>query len=75
MSGVAAGALHTCAIVATGDVECWGNLFEDSAEPVRGLERGAKAIGINGDETYEDHAGRRNSTRRCLRQTSLRLAE
>jgi alpha-tubulin suppressor-like RCC1 family protein len=56
VNAIATGFTDTCALLQTGEVECWGNLFEDSAEPVRGLERGASAIGISGDDTYEDHA-------------------
>lgn len=56
VQAISAGFTDTCALVQTGEVECWGNLFEETAEAVRGLERGANAVSISGDDTYEDHA-------------------
>jgi hypothetical protein len=35
---------------------CWGNLFDDTPETVRGLDSGIAAIALNGADTYDDHA-------------------
>jgi len=56
VQAIATGFTDTCALLRTGEVQCWGNLFEETAEAVRGLERGATAVAISGDDTYEDHA-------------------
>jgi alpha-tubulin suppressor-like RCC1 family protein len=53
---IAAGYTDTCALMTTGGVECWGNLFEDEPDTVPGLGSGVTAIGLSGDDTYEDHA-------------------
>jgi len=56
VEAISAGFTDTCALLTTGEVECWGNLFENEPEAVRTLARGVTAIGISGDDTYEDHA-------------------
>ncbi len=56
VESIAAGFTDTCALTKSGGVSCWGNLFEETPEDVRGLSSGVSAISLAGGDTYDDHA-------------------
>jgi alpha-tubulin suppressor-like RCC1 family protein len=56
VQSIVAGFVDTCALTASDEVSCWGNLFEDAPEDVRTLSNGVTAITLAGGDTYEDHA-------------------
>jgi alpha-tubulin suppressor-like RCC1 family protein len=56
VQSVVAGFTDTCVLTSAGKVSCWGKLFEDTPEDVRGLSGGVTAITIAGGDLYDDHA-------------------